>query len=767
MEFWPGKGVNAALATAHVAAVSVLSSMTKAANQPYFALSQRHLEAFSRQMTNVADQFGASRSMDLLPVPPASSRWSAVAAMTAEDVVHELMEQICERGATAVEHLWPIIPSLTLVEERLRQLIPSKVHLLRRMLRDGPWPGEGAEVMAPLKLPPLPSRRTQSSPAVLASTDPAVASPHATTAPTGRLQNTPHLASSRHDSIRRSVSPSCLDDTGVAQTVSRHDDISPATPLSCRELVVPSPHSASHAKVHVTHSPTINSAAPARTCPSQQSDKQPIQAPNALQHVSLDASSDQSSSSQSTPRSVSGQSTLSQSAPHSTGTVDSQTLSEIEAKIAVLTKWGQPLPPSLDLPQSSSRHAKRPTPWPRLKKQDVRPAEPLSICIGHADSAPCQQPAIDTPANVKRQMRPERASVAPAAAVLKQQAAVGAELPSHRVLKRTDSAHSTPQTPPQQSPKSQLHPLRAPAPSQGLTQQLQPASASSGSPSSTQSSPSLAQSSPYLAQSPSSLPQGSLPQSSSSLAQSSPQLPHQPPQQHSQETQGLHEVGPSPKAQSPLQMWPHVRKYSVPQPLTAPSTVTPHTTPPPPPRSPMGASHTKCLQPSNKVNQLQHQSPAQSSDRHSGMADSSIMDSSIMASLDQWCPSPLLKSATAPATVLSQMLTNLPADSQHPADGCIQPQTPLLAPSHRRMYSQDACQQQQADVAVLSEGHTMAGNVGNVGYNHTPEWLAHEGSSPQRGMARNAVDGNIWQTPQLPSTWSGQGMAPINLSWVD
>ena len=736
--------------------------MTKDAHQPYFALAQRHLETFSRQMTNVADQFGASRSMDLLPVPPASSRWSAVAAMTAENVVHELMEQICERGATAVEHLWPIIPSLTLVEERLRQLIPSKVHLLRRMLRDGPWPEEGAKVMAPLKLPPLPSRRNQSSPAVLANADLAVALPSAMTAPTCRLQNTAHLSSSSHDRICRSVSSSRHDDTGVAQTVSRHDNISPATPLSCRELVVPSPHGTCHAKVHMIHSPTISSTAPARTCPSQQSDKQPVQAPNTLQHVSLDASSDQSSSSQSTPASASGQSSLSQSAPHSSGssgTVDSQTLSEIEAKIAVLTKWGQPLPPSLDLPQSASRHTKRPTPWPRLKKQDCRQAEQLSISIGHADSAPRQHPAIDTPADIKRQMWPGGASVAPAAAqaVLKQQAAVGAESPSHRVLKHSRSAQSTPQTPPQQSPKSKLHPPRAPTPSQGLTQQLQKAPASSGSPSTAQSSPTMAQSSPSLAQKSPFLPQGSLPQSSPSSVQSSPQLPQQAPQIQSQESQRLCDVNPNPKTQSPLQMWPHVRKYAVPQPLTAPSTVTPHTKPPspPPPRSPMEGSNTMRQQPSNEVTQLQHQSPAQSSDRHSGMADSSIM-----ASLDQWCPSLVLKSATAPATVLSQTPTNLPADSQHPVDSCMQPQTPLLAPSHRRMYSQDACQQQQADVAVLPEGHTMAGNVG---YNHTPEWLAHDGS-PQRGTA---VDGNIWQTPQLPSTWSGQGMAPIILSWVD
>ena len=735
-----------------------MRSMTKDANQPHFALSQRHLKAFSRQMTNVADQFGASRSMDLLAVPPASSRWSVVAAMTAEDVVHELMEQICERGATAVEHLWPIIPSLTLVEERLRQLIPSKVHVLRRMLRDGPWPGHGAKVMAPLELPPLPSRQTQSSPAVL-DTDFALASPRLVTAPARRVQKAPHLSSSRLGSTNPAASPSCHDDTGLAQPVSRHDDISPttplsrhddispATPLSCHEHAVPSPHSTSHVMVHVTHSPTISSTALARTSPSQQTDMQPLQAPNTLQHVSVDASSDQSSSSQSTSASASGQSSLSQSTPPSTGssgTIDSQTLSDIEAKIAVLTKWGQPLPPSCNPPQSSSRHAKRPTPWPRLKKQDVRQAE-RSSTIQHADSALHQQPALETTPNVNPQMRPETASVARAAAqaALRQQASAGKETPSQSVLKRPNSAYSTPQTPPQQSPKSKLHPP---------TQQLQPASTPPGSSSSTHSSPSLAQSLPSLSQGllPQSSPSST--QSSSTLPQSSPQLSQPATWQGSQEPQGLPEGVPGPKAQSPLQMWPHVRKYAMPQPPKAASTVTPNTAPPSPPRSPMGVSNTKRLQPCNKADQLQHQSQAQSSDRHSGMADSSSMAS------PDWCPSPVLRSATAPATVLSQTLTNLPADLQHQSDSSIQPQTPLLSSSHRRMYSQDACQQQQeADGVVRPEVHKMAGNVDN---NHVPAWIAHEASSPQRATAGNAVDGNIWQTPQLPSTWSGQGTAP-------
>ena len=771
--------------------------MTKHANKPFFALSQRHLKAFSLQMTDVADQFAASRSMDVLPVPPASSRWSEVAAMTAEDVVHGLMEQICERGATAVDHLWPILPSLTLIEERLRQLIPSNTHVLRRMLRDGPWPGEGAKVKAPFKLPPLPSCWIQSSPAV-PSADHVLASPTVVTVPTHRLQKAPHLAFSRHASISPAASFSRHEDTSLAQAVSRHDDvspatplsrhddISPATPLSCHDHAVLRPPSPSHATVRVTHSPTISSTAPARTSPSQQTDMQPIQAANTSQHVSLDACSDQSASSHSAPASASAHSSLSQSVPHSTGSsssVDSQTLSEIEAKIAVLTKWGLPLPPSLDLPQSPSRHAKGPTPRLRLKKQDVRQAEQLSISIRHADSAPFQQPAMETPSDVNSQMRRESASVAQTAAqaVLKRQAAVETETPSQTISKRTKSAHSTPQTLPQQSLKSKLHPPRAATASQGLTQQQQPAPKSSRSPSSAQNSPSLAQSSPSLAQSsPSlaesspSLPQGSLPQSSPSLAQSSPsfaqsspsllksspQLPHQASRQGSQEPQGLREGALTPKAQSPLQMWPHVRKYTVSQPLTAPSTVTPNTATPPPLKSPIGVSQTQLLRPSNKENQLHRQSPAQRSHRHSGTANPSSMAS------PDCCPSPVLRSATAPATVLTHMLKNLPADSQHPVDSCIQPQTPLPSPSHRRMYSQDACQLQHTDVAVRPDKHTTAENVDTK---HTPEWIAHESSSTQRGMAGAAVAGDIWQTPQLPSTWSGQGMAPepVMISLVD
>ena len=755
VEFWPGKGTNTALATAHVAAISLLSSITPNTTQPYFALTQAHLQAFSRHMTSVADQFGASRSMDLLPVPAASPRWSAVAAMTAEDVVHQLMGQICERGCHAVQHLWPMIPSHKLLEARLREMMPGKVHVLRRMLRDGPWPGEDAKVMAPLSLPPLPSRQTQSSPVCLDTRvqDLAVASSSGMTAPADKLRKAPSSTPSRHGNASpatplsrhgdtSSATPRSSDgDLSPATPLSRHDDVSPATPLSYHERAVSHSHTTSHSMLHVTHPPTISSAAPARTSPFQQTDVEPILAPNTSRHVSWDASSDQSSSAQS----ASGQSSFSQSTSRSMGSssaADSQTLSDIEAKIAVLTKWGQPLPPSAELlmPESSSRHARRPTPWPRLKKHEIPQSQQLSVSISQADSAPRQQLVTEFPVDVSSTTtRSGRTAAAQAAiqAVLQQKAAQEPKMPSQNALKSTRAAslaQSSPQTPPQYSPTSVPHPQKAPLLSQG---KMQPASVSTpDSPSLTQSSPCSPQSSP------------SLTQSSPALAHGSPQLPHQASQQRSQESQGLYQAGSNPQAQSHLQMWPFVRKYAVPQPLKA---AAPGAAPPPPP-SPMAGSHTKPAQPSSKDSQVQRQSLAHSSDRQPGPA---FLDSFSMASPDGDA-SQVLRSSTAPASSLSQMLTDLPADSQRPVDSSIQPQTPLTSHTHRRVYSHDACQQQQTEVTAQPEAYIKAGNVAE---NHTPEWIAQQGSS-RDGDA--LVDGHMWRTPQLPAEWSGQGSSRTN-----
>ena len=151
------------MASAHLAAVTLLTSMTHDPAQPCFAPSSAHLAHFSRQMTDMSERLKAYPSMDLLAIPPPSPRWSEVAAKTPEEVVHQLMEQICNRGATAVDHLWPVLPSHALVEAKLRQMLPDRIHVLRRMHRDGPWPGHGTKVMADLKLPPLPSRQTHPS----------------------------------------------------------------------------------------------------------------------------------------------------------------------------------------------------------------------------------------------------------------------------------------------------------------------------------------------------------------------------------------------------------------------------------------------------------------------------------------------------------------------------------------------------------------------------------------------------------------------------
>lgn len=721
VEFWPGKGINAAFATAHVAAASLLSSMTNDASQPCFALSPSHLQAFSRHMTDVADQFGASHSMDLLPAPAASSRWAVITAMAPEDVLNELMAQICERGATAVDHLLPAMPRLMLVEARLRQMIPHKVHVLRRMLRDGPWPGESAKVMAPISLPPLPSRRIRQLP------DTALAAPSSSTmtAPAHRLNEAPHATFSRHYDPSLAKTFRRHADTSIAQPFSRQGHPSPPTPLPRHDHAVLRPHSTSHTALRVTHSPTISINAPARKSPAQQSDVELILAGKTLQHVSVGASSGQSSSAHPpTPDSAC-----------SSSSVDSATLSEIEARIAVLTKWGQLVPPALHLPQASSHHASKSMPC--LNRQDLRPPEQLSSSsVSHADSAAAHQLTTGIRTKVSTVMGPETVSAAKdaAASALKQQAAAETER-LQRASTGTPTPPSTSQTPLQQSSKqtqpSDLSPQRAPAPSQGQRHQLQAASAA-------------AFGSPFLPQS--SRPQSSLPRSSPPLAQSSlylpqdsPQLPHQVPRQGSQDSQELSQAGLGPKAQCPLQMWPYVHKYAVPPPPKAGSTIDPKTGSPAPPQ---GVPVTQLRQSSTKVNQQQRLNITQSSDRHSGMAEPSSRAS------PNWSPSPVLMSGTAATPVLCQTLTDLPmSESQQPVDSPTQPQTPLASPSHRRMYSQDASQQ-QADVAG-PEGHIMAGTVGD-----TPEWIAHQGSRPQQGMAGK---GSVWQTPQLPSTWSGQG----------
>ncbi|KAL3138559.1 hypothetical protein ABBQ32_006333 [Trebouxia sp. C0010 RCD-2024] len=546
VEFWPGKGINTAFATAQIAVSCLLSSMTtEGASQPQFELTPMHLQEFSRQMTDVADHFGAT---NLLPVPAASSRWSAVAAMTAEDVVHKLMAQICERGTTAVEHLWPMLPSHMLIETRLRQLIPDKVHVVRRMLRDGPWPGEGAKVMAPLTLAPLPPRQTQLAPIVSSISRRAqeedegcertVLSSSLATVPSPQLSKAPQSSVSRHGDTSPTAPLSRHGGLSRASPLSRHNDISPATPLSRHERAASHPHSPCHCVLHAMHSPSISSAAPVRTAPSQQRDVAPVRVPR--KHVSMESASDQSAS---------GQSLVSELTSHSTGsshTVDSRTLSDIEAKIAVLTKWGQPLPhsPELLLPESaSSCHAKGPASWLRSKKHDVSNSGRLRVSISHVDSAPHQHLVQGTQLEGNSDLRSgSKAAALPAESqiVSKQQAGKQSETMSQSVPmspRAATSGQSQCHTPSQQSPRALHHPQHALPVSQGQMPQLQPAPLSSRDP-------------------PTSTHRALEPH-------------HSPSLQGSQESQGRQQAAPSPQAQSPLQMWPHVRKYAVPQPLKA------------------------------------------------------------------------------------------------------------------------------------------------------------------------------------------------------
>lgn len=699
VEFWPGKGINTAFATAQIAASCLLSSMaTTGASQPHFELTPRHLQAFSRQMTDVADHFGAT---NLLPVRAASSHWSAVAAMTAEDVVHELMAQICERGTTAVDHLWPTLPSHMLIESRLRQLIPDKVHVLRRMLRDGAWPGEGAKVMAPLSLAPLSSHQTHSGfvDSSISRHGPAQEEEEGCTrtVPSPQLSRAPQSSVSRHGDTSPTAPLSRHVDLSCASPLSRHADISPATPLSRHEHAASHPHSPCHCMLHAMHSPTISSAAPARKAPSPGADLAPVRV--LRKQVSMESALDQSAS---------GQSFVSESTSHSMGssrTVHSLTSSDIEAKIAVLTKWGQPLPPSpeLLLPESSSsRHAKGPASWLRPKKHAVPESGRLRVSISHIDSLRLVQA---TPVEGTSDLRSGSvAAVLPAVsqADLEQQAGKRSETQPQSVPKSPRAVRSG---------QSQSHtsPPQALLDYQAQTPQLQPATRDSPTP------------------------------THRALE------PHHPSsQQGSQECQGRHQAASNPQAQSPLQMWPHVRKYTVPQPLKAA------------PPAPTGGSMPYPLQPLCKERHLQHQS----SDKSSRRAHPAR---------------PALSVLRPPSA--SQMDPNSPADSQHPVDGSIQPQAPLPSQTHRRANSQPACQQQsvgsiQPQMPLPSQAHRRAYSqpasqsqsvvtaqpetqikAGNVPDDHAPDWVEQG-----RGVITNdAVGNHVWRTPQLPSKWSGQG----------
>ena len=500
VEFWPGRGINTALASAHLAAVTLLTSMTHDPAQPCFAPSAAHLAHFSRQMTDMADWLRAHPSMDVLAIPPPSPRWSEVAAKTPEEVVHQLMEQICNRGTTAVDHLWPVLPSHALIEARLRHMLPDRIHVLRRMLRDGPWPGHGAKVMAALQLPPSPSCQTHSS-GVLS------------------LQNHPAAVVPVQDGTVGHAPCSVNSPSQQQQMVSRQNPSSSQIGISCQQP--PATFASSLPQTEsVVAAPSIDSAAQARVGPS---------APAAVRQIK-------------TTRKLSWETDSNQSASSSVASCnlnDSPAQSDIDVKIAVLAKWGQPLPqlPVQAVGESSSRKAPGPSrkvmlrPLLKNKKQQAAPqGVPQGLTgatIQSSSSAMSASPRGDL-----------LAAAAPAAA---------------STIQASDG-------------------MRNQAPLDKLSSTLVQASAASTA---------AVPASYDLAQSP------AVPQLIPSLLLQSPHAPQPGPKFQNPIPATPQKPGPSEPfcqvqlpVQSPLQMWPHVRKFKVPEPLKA--------TPPPTLKKPQG-----------------------------------------------------------------------------------------------------------------------------------------------------------------------------------
>lgn len=502
MEFWPGRGINTALASAHLAAVTLLSSMTHDPAQPCFAPSSAHLAHFSRQMTDMADRLRTYPSMDVLAIPPPSPRWSQVAARMPEEVVHQLMEQICNRGATAVDHLWPVLPSHALIEAKLRQMLPDRIHVLRRMLRDGPWPGHGAKVMAALELPPLPSRQTHPSTVLSLQNHPAAVLPV-------QGGTAGHASCSVNSPTQQQV-VSCQNPPS-SQIASPHQN-APATLASS----LPPTESA----IAV---PSTDSAAQARVGPS---------APAALRHIK-------------TTRKVPCETDSKQSASSCVASCnlnDSPALPDIDVKIAVLTKWGQLLPqlPAQAVSKSSSRKASGAS-----RKIMLRPL----LKKNKHQAAPHETPQGLTGAIT--QSSSSAMSASPRGDLLAAAAAATAS-----TIQASDSMHN-------QAPLDRL--------SSTVTQAS--AAATDAVPASYDPAQSPAVPSP-LPQSPPAPQPGPMPQS---------QIPATPQKPRPCELACQDRL----PAQSPLQMWPHVRKFNVPETLK----VTPLPTPKKPqnPGTPPGA----------------------------------------------------------------------------------------------------------------------------------------------------------------------------------
>ncbi|KAL0051564.1 hypothetical protein WJX82_009947 [Trebouxia sp. C0006] len=141
VEFWPGRGINTALASAHLAAVTLLTSMTHDPAQPCFAPSSAHLAHFSRQMTDMSERLKAYPSMDLLAIPPPSPRWSEASAPTAAAPGSHKPAQ-----SPTVPQL---IPSLPLQSPSAPQPVPMPANQIPATLQE-PGPSEPSFQATPL-----------------------------------------------------------------------------------------------------------------------------------------------------------------------------------------------------------------------------------------------------------------------------------------------------------------------------------------------------------------------------------------------------------------------------------------------------------------------------------------------------------------------------------------------------------------------------------------------------------------------------------------
>ncbi|KAL0030855.1 hypothetical protein WJX77_009908 [Trebouxia sp. C0004] len=776
VEFWPGRGINTALASAHLAAVTLLASMTHDPAQPCFAPSPAHLAHFSRQMTDMADRLRAYPSMDVLAIPSPSPRWSEVAAKMPEEVVHQLMEQVCNRGATAVDHLWPILPSHALVEAKLRQMLPERIHVLRRMLRDGPWPGHGAKVMAALELPPLPTCHTHPSTVLSRQNHPAAVVP----VQDGTVEHAPCPANSpaQQQMVSRK-NPSSL------QTASSRQNAS-ATLALC----LPQAES-------VIAAPSTDSATQASLDPS---------APAAVRQIKITR---KASSIWETDSNQSASSSVASSILH-----DSPALSDIDVKMAVLAKWGQPLPqlPAQAAGESSSRKApgaSRKVPLRPLLKKNKQQAGPQGTPQGltgattqFSSSAMSASPGKDllaaaAPAAAKFSV-PEPLKATPLPTPKKPQdpgkapggqakvAQAGAHSQSRAPSTDKSSAQSSVQRQPPAPaiPSGQsLSPDASPVLSSGQSQSLgvsqvttlgqhqcqaePPATASGRRWSSTALPAAVLGRNKSLAASPApasgqqQAPASSLatPSGHSHLA-SSVMSPATLSGQ--QLVTAVSPAVPSRYTQSPL-AFPPARKAM----LLSPE----QPTPPPRPEGgrsflPQGhppPSQTAACQfgQRRQAQQLQNREPSLITDPES--ANEALPGLTISAALSPipiLRSSPLLGQSSAPDSSLPQLASELPMSSQRQGESPGQPQTPLPACTLRHVRCQNASEmslrldtirrlQSQRANRIMHACHALPDirvRPEKSGQVQSPEWLLQAD-----------LQHDVWQTPQVASNWSAKG----------